>query len=533
MGLLDALQGFGNNPAAVQGLLATGLGMLASNRAGVTTGQAIGQGGLLGMNAYANAQAAQQKAAQDAMQQQLWQQQIESGKVDEQTKQLALAQARQRMGFINQLLGGGTLGGDTSGTGDTGAAPAPAPAADVGGVPLGGTGDTSGAAATSGTAPGVPPILAAPAGAAAPAAPDAGAGIGGATAAALNAPTLAAQAAAQPAVAAAQQVGAPQHVTAAASMIPPQLQKAAAADLMFNDGKNMGTMLKPNISMQSNGALLDQSTGQIVGWAPVVDSGTGRAYMMQNGPDGKPALLPVAGSAENQRSIEQTKADVAANAGYSEINDPANPGQKIRVSNQWLNQHPGIVTQASPVDISSMTDVNKDFITNDYRPAIDAAKGAADDLGQIAAMRVIDPSTGWGADAKAKAAAVLTSLHVAPDSVQEYASNAQKFANVAMSKLQQNLALQKGPQTEGDAQRASKTFASLENTPQANAFILDYAQAQAEMKQRQADYLQQALVIAQQNHIPFNQVMQNWRKVQGSIWDNPVMSKWAPKKQGQ
>lgn len=144
MGLLDSFTGALSSPdgsmtPAAQGLLAAGLGVLAHNR-GLTSGtQAIGMGGLEGVNAYAGAKQAQ-------MQQQLQNAQLQ---------QLGFALKKNQLLYdtaANLLGGGGTAQAQS---------PAPAPAqpvaqTDIGGVSDGGSsasGGPIGAAPSLGGAP--------------------------------------------------------------------------------------------------------------------------------------------------------------------------------------------------------------------------------------------------------------------------------------------------------------------------------------------------------------------------------------------
>lgn len=188
----------------------------------------------------------------------------------------------------------------------------------------------------------------------------------------------------------------------------------------------------------------------------------------------------------------------------------------------------GFVAGRNPVTQSSSMDLNKNWITNTYQPTLDSGKAATDMSNSISAMRNINPSTGWGADAKAAAASFLTGIGVAPKNVELYAANSQKMQSVAMDRLLTVLGQQKGPQTEGDAQRASQTFVSLKNTPQANDFILDFAQAKANQDSRKAMFYEQALPLAQKEG-DLTKVDREWRKIQGSIWADPTLSRWQKK----
>lgn len=185
----------------------------------------------------------------------------------------------------------------------------------------------------------------------------------------------------------------------------------------------------------------------------------------------------------------------------------------------------GFIAGRNPVTQASSVDLNKNWITNNYQPTLDAGKAATDMNNSISAMRNINPATGWGAEAKAAGANILTGLGMAPKNAEMYASNAQKMQSVAMDRLLTVLGQQKGPQTEGDAQRASQTFVSLQNTPDANNFILDLAQAKANQDSRKAMFYEQALPLAQKEG-DLTRVDREWRKIQGSIWADPTLSRW-------
>jgi thioredoxin-like negative regulator of GroEL len=99
-----------------------------------------------------------------------------------------------------------------------------------------------------------------------------------------------------------------------------------------------------------------------------------------------------------------------------------------------------------------------------------AAANTTDVLSNIQAAKSILASgkleTGAIAPAKARIAAISQGLGINPGVLGlENADTAQAFQGVVMKNLLQELVKQKGPQTEGDAQRAMKTFAQLGNTP--------------------------------------------------------------------
>lgn len=102
--------------------------------------------------------------------------------------------------------------------------------------------------------------------------------------------------------------------------------------------------------------------------------------------------------------------------------------------------------------------------TGAFAPFVNAVAGVAEGMG-------VDP----------------TRLHL-PDP-----TKGQIFNQATFQSLLNALAAQKGPQTEGDAQRAMKTFATMGNTVEANKFILDYMTALADRQEYMADFLQSRL----------------------------------------
>lgn len=184
------------------------------------------------------------------------------------------------------------------------------------------------------------------------------------------------------------------------------------------------------------------------------------------------------------------------------------------------------MTGRNPVTQQSGIALNDNWIKNAYQPALDAGNAASDALTNIEALRTIDLRTGWGTDAKAIAANVLAGLGIAPKSAEMFAANAQKFQSVAMERLMRKQVEQKGTATEGDAKRISQTYVSLQNTPSANDFILDLAQAQANQDQRRAQYYEAALPLAQKTG-DLTRVDREWRKIKGSIWADPALQRWS------
>jgi hypothetical protein len=175
--------------------------------------------------------------------------------------------------------------------------------------------------------------------------------------------------------------------------------------------------------------------------------------------------------------------------------------------------------------------INETWLKTSYEPVIAGITGTDDLLSSVRVARnAMDKmgGTGWGTEAKAIGANVLSGLGLSSGNSKMLASNAQVFQNAAMERLQSTLNLAKGPQTEGDADRASKTFAQLKNMTEANSFILDLAEARAQREKMKASFYQQALPVAQQKG-DLQEIDREWAKRTPSIFSLPSMTKWGVK----
>lgn len=189
-------------------------------------------------------------------------------------------------------------------------------------------------------------------------------------------------------------------------------------------------------------------------------------------------------------------------------------------------------TTAQKLSATAGDKINETWLKTSYEPVKIAGDAATDMLTNVQvarnSMRDMPGGTGWGAEAKATGAAILTSLGIAPGNAKMYAANAQTFQSASMSNLQTVLNAAKGPQTEGDADRAGKTFAQLKNTPQANEFILDLSEAKAQRDQMKAQFYEQALPVARGKG-DLQEVDREWRKRAPSVFTMPTMQKWGKK----
>lgn len=117
-------------------------------------------------------------------------------------------------------------------------------------------------------------------------------------------------------------------------------------------------------------------------------------------------------------------------------------------------------------------------VVDEYRQLRNSAAASQKLLASVDVMEGLINSgfkTGWATEAKAAAASFLSALGV-PEAT-KFATSAQTFLAQSREQLLQKLILQKGPQTEGDSQRATQTLATLGNTTEANKFILAFTKA--------------------------------------------------------
>jgi hypothetical protein len=484
---MDGLLDFAKSPEG-QGLLAAAFGGLAGARRGAPL-NALGMAGVAGLNGYGDAQQRQTMEQYKNMQ----------------AAQIGMALQKQKaaMGFFNKLNGQ-----------DPSADGAPLPTADMG----------------PSAAPQTSPLTFG--------------SMGGAMPASLSGPAPS---------------GMPAQVNTTSASMPQQPQQNGAFPLGLKD-----IAAYQMLGLDGGGTLLDlykqaNNPQERKGGNYYVDPRTGaQTYMpklaegVTMGSNGQ--AMPVQGAAQANAgykgaeagsvaaaqfpyAVAQKAAEQRGAAGYDPMKVVGQDGNEYFVPRLNVatggdgaapGQGGGFMAGRNPVTQDATKGLNNDFISNSYRPTLDSGKAAQDMNGNISAMRSIPVETGWATEAKAAAANVLSGLGVAPQNAQLFGSNAQKFQSVAMSQINKQLQDNKGTQTEGDAARALQTFASLEKTPMANAYILDLAQAKNNSAIRKADYYEKAIKIAQERGIPLSEVDAQYRKVQQSIWADPVMSRWLP-----
>jgi hypothetical protein len=264
-----------------------------------------------------------------------------------------------------------------------------------------------------------------------------------------------------------------------------------------------------------------------------------------------PRILQAAFNEASTRYAAAQKAGDTVNMNRERVNMEGIRGEYSKLGNRAPslapNQAPNTAPQSAPsfgLELQSQagkdqqkltsenaSKVNDVWLKSSYTPIVES-KGATtatlDSINQSRAAMTAMGGTGWGTETKATAANVLAGLGIGGKNAEMYATNAQTFQQAAMTRLQSELALQKGPQTEGDAERQSATYAALKNTPQANTYILDSAQAKAERDLMKARFYESALPIASKKG-DLQEIDREWNKRAPSLFSMPSMQKWVKK----
>jgi hypothetical protein len=183
------------------------------------------------------------------------------------------------------------------------------------------------------------------------------------------------------------------------------------------------------------------------------------------------------------------------------------------------------------VETSARIESNQDFSKNVYRPTLDSAAKNSIVLSRLDALEKlpINEKTGWGTQAKAAATNVLLGLGYNNEEAKSLASNAQTFKAIQARQVNEELNAAKGPQTEGDAQRAASAYASLGNTPQANQFINSLQRAIIKRKNAEAAFYRKNYNSALQAG-DLSQLERDWMdspEAAKSIFDYPEMKAWT------
>jgi hypothetical protein len=180
---------------------------------------------------------------------------------------------------------------------------------------------------------------------------------------------------------------------------------------------------------------------------------------------------------------------------------------------------PPVVTAISPVVTKAGEQLNDQWIKGELEPARLAGDAAKNAMNNIRVLKSIDLTTGFGTDAQKTAASVLATFGV--KDAAKFATNAQVFESKIYESLVDTLGGQKGVQTKSDFENIQKTYAQLKNTPQANQFLLDVAEAKAIQDQRKSGYYQKASSMPELRG-NLSAITNEWGKIAGSMFEVPL-----------
>lgn len=121
--------------------------------------------------------------------------------------------------------------------------------------------------------------------------------------------------------------------------------------------------------------------------------------------------------------------------------------------------------------------------------------------------------TGWGENIKNEAARILLGMGLDQETLDslgfQNVANVEGLINLQNKAVMKSLLDQKGVQTEGDAQRAAKTWASLGNSPAGNLWINQYARNVARREMEYAEFMDNEM---DRNGGNLHQAKKAWRE---------------------
>ena len=150
--------------------------------------------------------------------------------------------------------------------------------------------------------------------------------------------------------------------------------------------------------------------------------------------------------------------------------------------------------------------------------ALEEGDAAEETLASVQQLRGIDASQGGSVPLREALANMFATVGVDTQELFDVdLTNTQSFNSVAARMVNQVLNQAKGPQTEGDSQRAKQTLVKLGNTPEANIFILDTLEANALRKIERSNFLQDSI----DNGVDSKDANKAWNKFK---LDTPMLS---------
>ena len=170
---------------------------------------------------------------------------------------------------------------------------------------------------------------------------------------------------------------------------------------------------------------------------------------------------------------------------------------------------------------------NQRWVTNTLPEVQKQGVVARSTLNQMEALSRLNLNTGFGAGVIATIGNVLTSLGVAPGQLKDFTTSAQVFEKFANDGVLLAQIAQAGPQTESDARRMQATLPQLGNTSAANALIVAYIRAGAQLQVSRADFYTRAFDRYSREGVgTVQQIDDAWARSSLSLWDMPAMADW-------
>jgi hypothetical protein len=239
------------------------------------------------------------------------------------------------------------------------------------------------------------------------------------------------------------------------------------------------------------------------------------------GPDGRTPMVTTLD--ELVRQVQRTRANVPGAA----------VGQQGESRGFQTGEDPASAA-ARGANIGALERSNAAWVSGPFATVQTNAGVAAQTLNTVAAARKLLETSpqGMGSDTLVGIGRFMSMFGLADEKIAKYTSSAEAFGSIFSDAVLTKQLAQAGVQTESDARRMERTFAALKNTPQANAFILDYTEALAQVQQIKAEFYSRAHQRAMQNaatgRTPINlqQIDSDWRKVGIGITNMPSMRKW-------
>jgi hypothetical protein len=209
---------------------------------------------------------------------------------------------------------------------------------------------------------------------------------------------------------------------------------------------------------------------------------------------------------------------------------PLDPSQ-IPQTGRGMERAPETIKAAEASAVlppAAQTAMNTDFIDKEYRPTQERARANRERIARLDTLDNLKMDTGWGTSAKVYGARVLEGLGMAPESAKNAAIDATVFNQALMTEMWQLLVAQKGVQTEGDAKRAQATFAQLDNPVEANKFVNAFSRAVLEQENAKAKFYSQHIGGKVKSGDPYT-LEAEWQAQQKSIFDHPALAKFKGK----